>query len=240
MWLHGRGPARTGSPVARGGRSPTHYPAGVSSKQNRRPAQRGRKPAAAAGKTRPDKKAAASQAAPQSAARDESSVTPARAGDPAGGRTAGHDGEPGVSAALGASAAPQVPSGPRPARLTGAAAITAAEGALLAAYGVYLMVMGLAGDPDSPKQTEILAVVFFALAALPLVAARGLWLRRRWSRGPAMITQIMALPVAWTLINSGGALIAGGIAIGVVALAALVLLVNPTATEALGIGPRDA
>ncbi|WP_372454955.1 hypothetical protein [Streptomyces buecherae] len=208
----------------------------MSSKQNRRPAQRGRKPAAAAGKTRPDKKAAASQATPQSAARDESSVTPARAGDPAGGRTAGRDGEPGASAAQGAS----VPSGPRPARLTGAAVITAAEGALLAAYGVYLMVMGLAGDPDSPKQTEILAVVFFALAALPLVAARGLWLRRRWSRGPAMITQIMALPVAWTLINSGGVLIAGGIAIGVVALAALVLLVNPTATEALGIGPRDA
>ncbi|MFD4998231.1 hypothetical protein [Streptomyces buecherae] len=208
----------------------------MSSKQNRRPAQRGRKPAAAARKTRPDKDAAAGQAAPQPAARDESSVTPAQAGDPAGGRTAGRDGEPGASAAQGASA----PSGPRPARLTGAAVITAAEGALLAAYGVYLMVMGLAGDPDSPKQTEILAVVFFALAALPLVAARGLWLRRRWSRGPAMITQIMALPVAWTLINSGGALIAGGIAIGVVALAALVLLVNPTATEALGIGPRDA
>ncbi|WP_416069265.1 hypothetical protein [Streptomyces buecherae] len=161
---------------------------------------------------------------------------PARAGDPAGERAAGQGGEPGASAAQGASA----PPGPRPARLTGAAVITAAEGALLAAYGVYLMVMGLAGDPDSPKQTEILAVVFFALAALPLVAARGLWLRRRWSRGPAMITQIMALPVAWTLINSGGALIAGGIAIGVVALAALVLLVNPTATEALGIGPRDA
>ncbi|MEU3959197.1 hypothetical protein AB0F42_05145 [Streptomyces buecherae] len=208
----------------------------MSSKQNRRPAQRGRKPAAAARKTQPAKRAAASQAAPQPAARDESSVTPTRAGGPAGGSTAGQGGEPGASAAQGASA----PSGPRPARLTGAAIITAAEGALLAAYGVYLMVMGLAGDPDSPKQTEILAVVFFALAALPLVAARGLWLRRRWSRGPAMITQIMALPVAWTLINSGGALIAGGIAIGVVALAALVLLVNPTATEALGIGPRDA
>ncbi len=172
--------------------------------------------------------------------RDESSVTSARAGGPAGGRTAGRDGEPGASAARGASDAQQAPSGPLPARITGAAVITAAEGALLAAYGVYLMVMGLAGDPDSPKQAEILAVVFFVLAALPLVAARGLWLRRRWSRGPAMITQIMALPVAWTLINSGGALIAGGIAVGVAALAALVLLVNPTATEALGIGPRDA
>ncbi|MER0246966.1 hypothetical protein AAHZ94_34395 [Streptomyces sp. HSW2009] len=133
-----------------------------------------------------------------------------------------------------------MPSGPRPARLTGAAVIAAGEGVLLAAYGVYLMVMGLAGNPDSPKQAEILAVVFFALAVLPLTAARGLWLRRRWSRGPAMITQIMALPVAWTLLNSGNALIAGGVVVGLAAITALALLVNPTATEALGIGPRDA
>jgi hypothetical protein len=79
-----------------------------------------------------------------------------------------------------------------------------------------------------------------ALALLPLLAARGLWLRRRWSRGPAMITQLMALPVAWTLVQNGGGLIALGALTAVAALAVLALLINPTATEALGIGPRDA
>ena len=44
-----------------------------------------------------------------------------------------------------------------------------------------------------------------ALAVLPLVAARGLLLRRSWSRGPALITQLMALPVAWTLLRAQGA-----------------------------------
>ncbi|MFI6769576.1 hypothetical protein [Streptomyces sp. NPDC050355] len=138
-----------------------------------------------------------------------------------------------------AAAAPNEQSGPRPARLSAAAALTAVEGIALAALGAYMLIMGLAGSPDSARQAEMGGLTVLALAALPLVAARGLWLRRRWSRGPSLITQIVALPVAWTLVNGGGALIAAGIALAVAALVVLVLLVNPTATEALGIGPRE-
>ncbi|MET8680596.1 hypothetical protein ABZW18_24180 [Streptomyces sp. NPDC004647] len=132
------------------------------------------------------------------------------------------------------------PAGPRPARLTVAAALAGAEGVVLAAFGAYLLVMGLVGDPDSPRQAEMGGLTLLALAALPLAAARGLLLRRRWSRGPALIIQIMAVPVAWTLIGTGGAVIVAGVALALVALAVLALLVNPTATEALGIAPRDA
>ncbi|MGP3999888.1 hypothetical protein [Streptomyces sp. 8N706] len=132
------------------------------------------------------------------------------------------------------------PAGPRPVRLAVASALAALEGVALAAFGVYLLVMGLLGNPDSPAQAETGGVTLLALAALPLAAARGLLLRRRWSRGPALITQIMAVPVAWTLVSTGGALMAAGVALGAAALAVLVLLVNPTATEALGIAPRDA
>ncbi|MEU8548563.1 hypothetical protein [Streptomyces roseoverticillatus] len=137
-----------------------------------------------------------------------------------------------------AAAAP-APAGPRPARLTAAAALTGLEGLALAAAGTYLLVMGLLGKPDSPQQAETGGVTVLALAALPLAAARGLWLLRRWSRGPAMATQIMALPVAWTLYNGGGVLVAAAVALAAVAVGTLVLLVNPTATEALGIGPRE-
>ncbi|MEU5208354.1 hypothetical protein [Streptomyces sp. NPDC020742] len=140
--------------------------------------------------------------------------------------------------AAGASAAPE-PVGPRPARLSAAAALTAVEGTALAGLGVYMLYVGLAGAPDSARQAETGGLTLLALAVLPLVAARGLWLRRRWSRGPSLITQIVALPVAWTLVNGGGGLIAAGVVLAVAALAVLVLLVNPTATEALGIGPRE-
>ncbi|WP_372409474.1 hypothetical protein [Streptomyces luteireticuli] len=129
------------------------------------------------------------------------------------------------------------PAGPRPARLTAAAALTGLEGAALAAGGVYMLVMGLLGKPDSPQQAELGGLTVLVLALLPLAAARGLWLRRRWSRGPALITQLMAFPVAWTLFSTGGAMIAAGVLLALAALATLVLLVNPTATEALGIGP---
>ncbi|MET7760646.1 hypothetical protein ABZS86_01370 [Streptomyces sp. NPDC005355] len=139
-----------------------------------------------------------------------------------------------------ASETDAAPAGPRPARLTAASVLAAVEGVVLLGFGVYVLIMGLTGDPESPQQAEMLGVTVLALAALPLAAARGLWRRRRWSRGPAMITQLMALPVAWTLVQNGGALLAAGVATALAALAALALLINPTATEALGIGPRDA
>lgn len=140
--------------------------------------------------------------------------------------------------AAAAPAAPE-PTGPRPARLSAAAVLTAVEGVALAALGVCLLIEGVTGSPDSPQQAVTGAVTVLALAVLPLVAARGLWLLRRWSRGPSLMTQIVALPVAWTLINGGGALIAAGAGLAVVAFVVLGLLVNPTATVALGIAPRE-
>ncbi|MFD7031825.1 hypothetical protein [Streptomyces sp. PvR034] len=127
-----------------------------------------------------------------------------------------------------------------PGRLTAAAALTALEGLALAGLGVYMLFVGIAGNPDSPQQAETGGITLLALAALPLIAARGLRLGRRWSRGPALITQLMALPVAWTLFNTGGAMMAAGIALVLTAVAVVALLVHPATTQALGIGPRDA
>lgn len=122
-----------------------------------------------------------------------------------------------------------------PGRLTAAAALTALQGLALAGLGLYMLYVGIAGHPDSPQQAETGGVTLLALAALPLLAARGLRLGRRWSRGPALITQLMALPVAWTLWTAGGAMAVGAVALGLTAVAVGALLVNPTATEALGI-----
>ena len=115
------------------------------------------------------------------------------------------------------------------------AGLSALEGAALVIGGVSMLVMGLLGRPDSPQQAEMGGLTVIALGLIPLFAARGLLRRRSWSRGPALITQIIALPVAWTLLRSHGALIPAGIVLAVVALTALYQLVRPATIEALGI-----
>lgn len=124
---------------------------------------------------------------------------------------------------------------PKPARITLVAGLNALEAAALVIGGVYMLVMGLLGRPDSPTQAEMGGLTVIALGLIPLFAARGLLLRRSWSRGPALITQIIALPVAWTLLRSHGALIPAGIVLAVVSLTALYQLARPATIEALGI-----
>ncbi|MEV5956614.1 hypothetical protein AB0M11_23060 [Streptomyces sp. NPDC051987] len=127
---------------------------------------------------------------------------------------------------------------PRPPRLTYAAALVGLEGLALSVAGAWRIVLGLIGSADKPGQAVSLGVVFVVLALLPLLAARGLLLRKSWSRGPAVITQLMALLVAYDLLQVNSVLIPLGIALAVVAVASLVLLVNSATTQALGIkGP---
>jgi uncharacterized membrane protein (DUF2068 family) len=128
----------------------------------------------------------------------------------------------------------------RPRRLTTAAVLTGLEGLVVAVFGVVSLAMLATDTPDGTVQAVTMAVTVLALSVLPLAAARGLWLRRRWSRGPSMIVQLLALPTGYQMATNGGVWVAGGVAITLAAVAVLACLVNPTATEALGIGPRDA
>lgn len=133
---------------------------------------------------------------------------------------------------------PADPAGPRPRRLTYAAALCGLEALALLAGGLWMLVLGITGDGDDRQQAVTGGITVLVLALLPLLAARGLLLRRGWSRGPAVITQIMALPVAYNLLKADGMAVPAGIALAAVAITSLVLLVNPATTLALGIkGP---
>lgn len=133
-----------------------------------------------------------------------------------------------AKAAKAAAKAAAEPTGPPPLRLTAAAVIAALEGLAVAAWGVILLFSGTARDAGA-------GAVVLLFAAIPLGAAYGLRRARRWSRGPALIMQLLSLPIAWTMLHSTGAVIAGGAALGALALGGLVLLVHPATTDALGI-----
>ncbi|MFD9614054.1 hypothetical protein ACFWWS_32320 [Streptomyces sp. NPDC059083] len=135
------------------------------------------------------------------------------------------------------SSTEQTPGGteqtPRPARLAAAAGVNLVEALGLLAGGVYMLVRALVDGGDVTSGVTG-GVTVIALGLIPLAAARGLWAMRSWSRGPAVITQILALPVAWQMLQTEG-VIPFGIAVAALAVAGLVLLVNPATTEALGI-----
>jgi hypothetical protein len=171
----------------------------------------------------------------------------AKRGADAGGRGSGEAGAAAKSgapkkagaAAKAAGAAenvPAAPAAPRSRRLAAAALIAGLEGAALALFGLGMLGYAVLGHPTSRGDATGSGVTLAVIALLPLVAASGLWRARRWSRGPALIIQIVALPVSWTLLHAGSPALWAGIGLGVAALAELVLLVHPAATEALGIG----
>jgi hypothetical protein len=121
----------------------------------------------------------------------------------------------------------------RPPSVTVAAVVAALEGVVLAAFALYMIVEGFVGHPESVARAEIGGVAVLCIALMPLLAARGLLRQRSWSRGPVLVVQLLALPVAWGMTQNGGAMIAAGAVLAVVALIGAVTLVHPATTQAL-------
>jgi len=115
--------------------------------------------------------------------------------------------------------------------LTRAALLVGLEGSLLVLLGSGYAVAGLVGDPFDRAATLLEAGFSVLAGVLVLLVARGLSRRRGWSRTPAVVLQLLALPV-------GVGLVQGRVwyaAVPVLALAVLVLyqLATPEARSAL-------
>jgi peptidoglycan/LPS O-acetylase OafA/YrhL len=121
------------------------------------------------------------------------------------------------------------PATPPP--LTVAASLVAVEGLVLIAFAV-LEIADL--DPDRRALGTSTALFFAAYGVLLLVAARSLWRRTAWARGPALITQLILLGIAWNVREH----VAAAVGIALVAAVAIAGVAHPDSIEALS-GDHD-
>jgi hypothetical protein len=119
----------------------------------------------------------------------------------------------------------------RPTPLVVLVALVAAQGIGLAGLAVFFLVELVVSTPLSVPRA-VTAALLTLLAGLGLLTvARGLHRRRRWARAPALVTQLLVLPVGAGLVQ-GGRWYVGVPLIGW-ALGILVLLFTPAVSEAL-------
>jgi hypothetical protein len=123
------------------------------------------------------------------------------------------------------------PAPARPTPLVVLVGLVAAQGVGLAGLAVFFLVELVVSIPLSVPRA-VMAALLTLLAGLGLLAvARGLLHRRRWARAPALVTQLIVLPVGAGLVQ-GGRWYVGVPLIGW-AFGVLVLLFTPAVSDAL-------
>lgn len=118
-----------------------------------------------------------------------------------------------------------------PAPLVVAAALVALEGVVL----ILLAAAELSDLTDGRRSMGASIAVFFAgYGAILVVAAVGLWRCSSWARGPGLLTQLIALGLAWNIRDESGL---GTAVLVITAVIALAAMIHPASIEALGGAP---
>jgi hypothetical protein len=118
--------------------------------------------------------------------------------------------------------------------LTLATALLGVIGAASATYGVLELTETRASRVVVGSGA---AIILLAYAVLLVVVARGVFRGRRWSRAPAIATQLIQLPIAWSF--RGGQSTWFAVVLGAVSLLVIVCLLLPSSTRAF-VGEPDA
>ncbi len=107
--------------------------------------------------------------------------------------------------------------------------------ALLAVIALTAAVLGVLEAFNVRSNRVVMGVgatiLLLAYAAGLAVAIRGLLRLRSWSRGPAVATQVVQLPVAYSFLGGGTSWI--GVLLALISLTVIVCLVLPSSTRAL-------
>jgi len=110
--------------------------------------------------------------------------------------------------------------------LTLAAALLTVIGLASAVYGVLELLETRASRAVVGSGA---AIILLAYAALLVVVARGVFRGRRWSRAPAIATQLIQLPIAWSF--RGGESTWFALLLGAASLTVIVSLLLPSSTR---------
>jgi hypothetical protein len=123
------------------------------------------------------------------------------------------------------------PSGGRPFTIVVAAALLALEALVALAYAAVEI-----GQVQMTRAALGIGVTILmaCFGLLLLLVARGVFLGKRWSRGPAVATQLILLPIAWSF--RGGATTWAAIILAALAIAVLIGVLHPRST-AVFVGP---
>lgn len=84
-----------------------------------------------------------------------------------------------------------------------AAAVASAQGVAVAAVAGVDLTKTLTGRPADRAAAVLIAGLALVAAAAFGVLARALLRRRGWARSPLLVLELLALPVAWGLAQSG-------------------------------------
>lgn len=66
---------------------------------------------------------------------------------------------------------------------------------MIVALGALLVWSAIAGDPDSRSNALSMGIIGTVIGAGLVVCGFGLWTRRRWARAPAIVWQLLSLPI---------------------------------------------
>lgn len=111
-----------------------------------------------------------------------------------------------------------------------AALLVALEGAALAVLGLGYGVAGVVGEPFDRLATMLEAGFTVVIGAGLVLVARALLAAKRWARSPAILAQLLALPVGVGLVQ--GRVWYAAVPVLLLAVAVLVHLATPSARAA--------
>lgn len=125
------------------------------------------------------------------------------------------------------------PGNPAPAALRAAVGLLIAQATVVALIVVFLVYKDFTTRVVSWRDAMIVTSFAVLIAVLLGVLALALTRRRAWARGPAVVLELMLLPIGWFMVSGGLAWL--GVPVFLLGLLGAGLLVTPATREALGV-----
>jgi hypothetical protein len=107
--------------------------------------------------------------------------------------------------------------------------LVAAQGAVVLAAALLWLVEAFVSEATSALNVAMAVLLFALMGTGLLLVARDLGRRRRWARAPAVTWEVICLPVAYGLLQSGRWYV--GLPLAAVALVVLVAVLGSSAAD---------